>query len=100
MKMELAKTSPQLGGDIFSLARLLTMLEDYKEDNKLEAHKQATLNLWIKYLGNIENQLLRDNYGGKPPTLTFDLPFEKDFMEEFTRLEGEQTQALQGNKDD
>ena len=88
MKIELAKKSPQLGGDIFSIARLLIMLEDYKENNKFEPHKQATLNLWVKYLGNLENQLLGDNLHGRLPTLTFNLPFEEDFMEEFTRLGG------------
>ena len=88
MKIELTKKSPQLGGDIFSIARLLTMLEDYRENNKLEPHKQATLNLWIKYLDQAESQLLGDNLHGKLPTLTFNLPFEEDFMKEFTRLGG------------
>lgn len=88
MKIELSKRSPELGGDIFSLARLLTILENYKKNNKLEPHEQATLNLWVKYLDKIENQLLKDNLNGKPPTTTFDLPFEEDFIEEFVRLGG------------
>jgi len=88
MQIILANQSSEKGADIFSIARLLTMLTDYKETIQLEAHKQATLNLWIKYLDQIENKITASDLKGKDLPTKFNLPFEQDFLAELNHPKG------------
>lgn len=81
MKISLSKQSPDKGGDIMSLARLLSILEDYQKTfNPKELGQQIVLNLWVDYLGEIENHLLAANMGRVAEKSVFNLPFEKDFV--------------------
>lgn len=82
MKIELSKQSPDKGGDLMALARLLSLLEDYKGNHYPEdLGQQITLDLWIEYLEGIANHLLAADMGRIAEESVFDLPFEKDFTE-------------------
>ena len=82
MKIIVSEQSPDKGGDIITLARLLSILElqrdfHYPED----LGQQITLDLWIEYLESIANHLLAADMGRVAEKLEFDLPFEVDFTE-------------------
>lgn len=90
MKISLSKQSPDRGGDIVSLARLLSVLEDHKKtSHPKELGQQIVLDLWIEYLGEIENRLLAANMGRVAEKSTFNLPFERDFVKKLEARGGE-----------
>ncbi|KKK52860.1 hypothetical protein LCGC14_3100650 [marine sediment metagenome] len=88
MKVTLSKTSPDRGGDIMSLARLLSTLKFMRDFHYPEDREwQVVLDLWIEYLEGIENHLLAANMGRVKEKSVFDLPFEKDFSERIGEAE-------------
>lgn len=89
MKIILDGEGRRLGSDIFSLGRLLALLERLSpgEYYTLDTHHQATLNQWIEYLTNICNQILLDSLEGQPTTRKFKLPFEKEFLQFLSEAE-------------
>lgn len=89
MIIELSKQSPDKGGDFMSLFRLLSVLESYKDSHyPKDLGQQITLDLWIEYLGNIENHLLAANMGRVAEKSVFNLPFERDFVKKWTEARG------------
>ena len=87
MKITLSKQSPDRGGDMMSLVRLLGVLEEHKNLHYPEDRgQQIVLDLWIQYLGDIENYLPAANMGRVAEKSVFSLPFEKDFAKRIAKV--------------
>ena len=88
MKIILEKYSPNLGGDISALARLMVILEKEKENltrngTPYDARELAIVELWLKYINNIVSDLYQSKI---PASFEYSFPFEKDFSDTLNKV--------------